>query len=752
MPKIGKLKQAAPESQDPEKLRPYLLHGLDLVYKGGDKDALGDCILCGREGRFSIRIETGQWQCLKCGEKGNIYSWLSELLRLSIEATADSEYEDLAKDRALLFPETIKAWELGKSILTDKWLIPGYNKDRKLSNLYQYTFLDGRMALMPTPTLGHQMFGLNLFDKSKPTIYLCEGFWDSIALWEVLGRSKMIDGVLTPTSSPTTNMLIKANVVGMPASFVFKDAWVDLFDSKRVNLMPHNDHNRKHPKTGALIPSASYSGMSKVSTKLANAKSPASDLAVLHWGGEAAPTDKLKSGYDVRDKLGVPTGSATEALASRVTSANELVGLLGPVPQTWLISDSKTNGENFAEIPCAPCKDYRTLVTSWRKAMKWTDGLDLALSVMLASVASTMSVGEQLWVKILGPPSCGKTTLVEGIAVASRYVVSKSTIRGFHSGFKVEGGEDTSLISKLKGKTLAIKDGDTLLKSPNLSQILSEARDIYDRVSRTHYRNAKNDDYSGVRMTWILCGTSALREIDESELGARFIDCVVMEGIDDEFEDEVGMRVAFQEDRNMSMESDENASSQNDPALTAAMSLTGGYVEHLRARATELYNGVTSSEEALRKCAKLGKFVAIMRARPGKKNHEDSGREFAARLIKQQVRMAKSLAIVLNRTELDDVVMDRVTRVAMDTSRGITLHVCEVLSKAPKGLMLSGLAMLCNRTENDMKLMLRFLRKIGVVTLIEADVPNSRTKQKRWYLTDKVKKLYFEVKGLQHHA
>ena len=146
--------------------------------------------------------------------------------------------------------------------------------------------------------------------------------------------------------------------------------------------------------------------------------------------------------------------------------------------------------------------------SAWRKALKWTDGLDCALSVMLASVTSTMQVGDQLWVKIIGPASCGKSTLCEALSVNDKYILAKSTIRGFHSGYKSDrdGTEDNSLIVQVRNKTLITKDGDTILQSPNLGQILSDARDLYDCTTRSHYKNKMGKDYVGVRMTWILCG------------------------------------------------------------------------------------------------------------------------------------------------------------------------------------------------------------------------------------------------------
>ncbi len=225
--------------------------------------------------------------------------------------------------------------------------------------------------------------------------------------------------------------------------------------------------------------------------------------------------------------------------AEIVTSILEM---FEPVPESWLQGNGKPR-RVATQQNTTSCTDYKTLITSWRKALKWTDGLDISLSVMLASVASTMAVGDQLWIKIMGPAACGKSTLCEALSTNTVYIIAKSTIRGFHSGWKSDSGEDTSLIAQASGKTLITKDGDTLIQAPNIGQILAEGRDIYDTTSRSHYRNDQGKDYIGQRMTWILCGTASLRCIDQSELGERFLDCVIMDSIDDELEDEILWRV-----------------------------------------------------------------------------------------------------------------------------------------------------------------------------------------------------------------
>lgn len=437
------------------------------------------------------------------------------------------------------------------------------------------------------------------------------------------------------------------------------------------------------------------------------------------------------------------------ARTERVRALGALLRYFVPAPPAW--QHTGTGGpvasNGAALLGLSPCTDYRTLRMAWKKALKWTDGLDHALTTMLACVASTKALGDQLWVKVIGPASCGKSTLCEAISTHPKYVLAKSTIRGFHSGFRTTNDEreDNSLVALVKDRTLVTKDGDTLLQSPNLPQILAEARDLYDSTSRTHYRNATSKDYSGIRMTWILCGTSSLRAIDSSELGERFLDCVIMEGIDPELEDEVLLRMAHRAERNLGLSTEGNGDTANyDPELTSAMSLTGGYVAWLREN-VGLLGGIVMGHEAKQACINLGKFVAYMRARPSLRQEETAEREFAARLVSQLVRLAKCLALVLNRAEVDALVLERVRRVALDTARGQTLEIASLLHEHGEGLGSGAIAThLCKQPTKILD-MLRFLRAIGVLELHTVKRAKGLNGKQTWRLTRSMLRLYESV-------
>ncbi len=512
-----------------------------------------------------------------------------------------------------------------------------------------------------------------------------------------------------------------ANVLAIPGCNTFFPEWVSLFRGKTVNLMFDNDHPVKHSKNGKLVAPAGLSGVCRIAGILADAG--ITEINYLKWGSGTFTRKKqvlegfsrdLPHGYDVRDSLAAGEGekSTERGLAGRIRALGELLGKIEPVPEEW-----RERPSTASTINAVTCDTYKKLRTSWRKALKWTDGLDHALTTMLASIASTMTLGDQLWFKIIGPAACGKSTLCEALSVSKKYVLAKSTLRGFHSGFSAnDSTEDHSLISKLKGMTFITKDGDTLLQSPNLPQILSEGRDIYDGVSRTSYRNAMSKDYEGIRMTWLLCGTSSLRQLDQSELGERFLDCVIMERIDDALEDEILERVVNRAVDTSKIEANCSPETHYEPSLREAMALTGGYVEWLRENVGRIIGTVDVPRRHRRLCGRLGKFVAHMRARPSQRQEGTAEREFGTRLAVQLVRLSQHLAIVLNRKSVDKVVIQRVRQVALDTRRGPTLDIIAYLYDAEKGGSTQrALNLTINGEERKTGELLRFLRAIEVV-------------------------------------
>lgn len=713
----------------PAELRCYSFHGIDLNWEGKEW-ATAECPFCLHDKELlHVEVTTGLWSCKTCPDGGNPIQFLRKLWENGYERTKG--YEELAAIRNPIRPDTLEMWGVYKSPITREWVVPGYGPNGKLDQLYRYVYnyRNDKHILLATTGFNHGLFGVPLF-QGHPTVYIAEGPWDGMALWQAFREAGT-----------------KADVIAVPGCSTWNNYWTALLSNKQVVFMYDNDHPREN--NGKTVSGAGITAMRKLAKSLDQSNDRPESISYLKWG-EDGYDRKLPDHYDIRDWL---CGKGTNAdLVSR------LLARVAPIPPEWSVQRVPDSGQKAADLACLECNRWLLLIDSWKEAMQWTEGLDRAFSVMLAAVASTMCVGDQLWVKIVSPPSTGKSTLCEALDVAKRYVMSKSTIRGFHSGYMSEatGKEDNSLIAKLYGKTLVTKDGDTLIQSPNLSQILSEARDIYDGTGRTHYRNKMGRDYVGIRMTWILCGTPSLRVIDSSELGERFLDCQIMDQIDDQLEDEVLWRVVNRTATCMNYEANGKMESQYEPSLAKAMRLTGGYIEYLRENANELFCKVECSESSLRYCMQLGKFVAYMRARPASRvgrdprQDESAEREFASRLASQLVRLAKSLAIVLNRKLLDNEVMRRVRAVALDTARGRTVEIMKFLyQSAEKGATTLNLAVLENKTEEKEELYLNFLHKIGAIERFNYSTSEYVVGSQRWKLSKRMTNLYREVYGIE---
>ncbi len=226
-----------------------------------------------------------------------------KLWELSYDATTANDYNKLAEQREYLSVEPLIQWGLAKSIITGDWLVPGYNSKGVLVNLYRYVVTKNRKVLMPMPETGHGLSGINIYKKNSSTVYLCEGVWDGMALWEVLSRAKPTDdGDYNPTGNIKSSLLKDSCVISTPGCNIFTNKWSRLFSDKQVILMCQNDHERTNPKTQKPIPPASWRGMQRVAGILSNSQKPPAEILVLQWGTDGYTTSQ-PHGHDIRDAL-----------------------------------------------------------------------------------------------------------------------------------------------------------------------------------------------------------------------------------------------------------------------------------------------------------------------------------------------------------------------------------------------------------------------------------------------------------------
>lgn len=733
--------------ETPSGLKPFTFHGVEFGPVEGS-NAAADCPLCGRERKFFVHVETGLWDCKKCGESGNPTTFLRKKYEGLNSNT--QHIEKLARDRKFLTSSVLNEW--GVRFNDTEPIVPGYGPDGQLNQLYRYVkdHKTKKSILLATPTLHHQVHGVNLYDPAKGTVYVTEGPWDAIALWEVLRSTKVTETGYAVTSNPEASLAADANVLALPGCNVFHDSWASLFAGKRVVICFDSDHPREN--NGQVVPPAGWTGAKRLAGKLAGATEPPESIHVLTWGPDGYDPN-LKSGYDVRDYLMQESGTKTISL--RFPYLKTLLEKIAPIPEDWVLGRSSgTAAKGGVRIEMVDCKSWKDLVNQWRKAMNWSEGLDRALSVILSSAMSTQMVGDQLWVKVISPPSTGKTQLCDGLGVNFKQVRSVGNFTGLHSGFQTDrdGEEDHSLLSAIKGMTLVVKDADTILKNPNREKILGQLRDAYDMNCAVAYANKVKREYTNHRFTVIMAGTEALMEMDSADLGARFLDCVIMNAIDPDVEADVNRRGFYRIANNRGVSANGDANTQDDAAMTRAKAMTGGYLHHLRTNAEGILAGVGVGDDGdavQERISHLAQFVAFARARPSKTQEEAVTREMSARVNSQLSKLAFCLAAVMNRKTLDDEVMRRVSQVAKDTARGKVLDIITLLGRhGQDGVESQTVSGLVHHGIQKTQALLRFLRSIGAVEWFHPKTTKGvRSSAVRWRLTPQLRTIYEKVEG-----
>jgi len=148
--------------------------------------------------------------------------------------------------------------------------------------------------------------------------------------------------------------------------------------------------------------------------------------------------------------------------------------------------------------------------------------VDLALATIVANRLD----GDPLWLFLVAPPSGGKTEVIRSLdGVPDVYPLSSLTAQTFASGFERKGVE-SSLLPKLDGKTIAMKDFGSVLTMyrEKRAEILGQLREIYDGGFVKDFGNGKSFRWQG--KVGLLAGVTPIidREYAVNQaLGERFL-------------------------------------------------------------------------------------------------------------------------------------------------------------------------------------------------------------------------------------
>lgn len=505
-------------SKQHEATRPFTFHGVTFT-KEVHNQQVGDCPFCGKQGHFHVnlvekdnpkkkdpktgkpyKIEVGAWDCKRCGKSGGVTQFLYSLYQQYLAKTTIENYKTLSRDRDNLPWEAFQAAKLAfdGDRHTPRWLIPLYDFQGKMKNLYAWTG-PGRGILS---TSGCETGLYYPTDPSSPPpkmpndwpLLLAEGEWDAIALSYLrskAGKSKR--------STPG------AIVLAMHGASAFDSSLTRYCDARRVYTMLDHDQ-------------PGIDGTAKTCGLLS--KSAVKSLSVLDWT-KLAPDPEELSGYDVRDYItanlanGIPAHSVWETLLASCEpfSSSDDGGKGAPAAVTR--RQVKTQG------------DFRKIVKAFESRLHLDSNMIDGMAIGYATAFAGRVYGNPpVWTFLVGPPGAGKSAFIKSFdeAEGCRYT-STFKSRAIVSGQNDDAGRDTSLFAQWPNNCVFIKDLTTILTMAQVEQdeVFGILRDASDGSFYRQYGNGVVRDYKGLFFSMVAGVTQVIHNQHGADLGERFL-------------------------------------------------------------------------------------------------------------------------------------------------------------------------------------------------------------------------------------
>lgn len=597
-------------------MNPFTFH-TGIEFSQGNSQFMGQCPFCQKEEKFHFN-ENYLWDCKNANcvnpstgkqRSGNLSSFLQQLYEehetVSKAAQLVGKWRQLPQGRVSQLGLKYNPWN-------DSILIPTY-RNGKINNLYKVvTTPDGKQRILCTPEVEHTLF--NYPEDANDIVWVVEGHWDRIAAEAIVGN-------------------LGITIIAVPGAGVWKKSWTDILADKDVVFCYDNDDSGRN-------------GFEKVIIKhIASHNRKPKSISFINWKKGKI---KVVEGSSTKEHVDIPhkfdlNDAYIEWGRKAIDHIEEMIEPFEAPESTIVISSTIESVKPNMEI-----KSYDMLLDEFKKIYHVTEDMELCLLLALTSIYSINIGGEQLWLRVIGPPGCGKTTIAKAIS-ASDQVVLKSTFTGLFSGWHDDKDTDASMVPLISGKTLVVKDADALLRQPNVEKIFSELRDFYDKDSSTQYKNRVAHDYRNIPCTMILCGTNVLRRSDQSFLGERFLDMEMR--ISQHDEDLISQKML---ERSMALALDHS----NLPPETPVQAAAKGFIEHLMNRKID-YSPSVKLQKEVRTFAKV---ASLMRT---KVDREAFGRgdirfapvpELPTRLIGQLMKTVMCVPMV---TGIKDEVMNR---------------------------------------------------------------------------------------------
>ena len=495
-------------------LKAFRQHGFIAQRTSGDSHVIGRCPFCEKEKHFYINYEKKKWDCKGCGEEGGYQTFLRKIIKYSQENLSTKRVNILAERRGLEV-DTLYQHKIGYNPLNDTYLIPIWDVNQEeiydikiykkaTKGKYKNQYKD----LYSTAGCKSALYGWDDLEASKvcTDIWLVEGHWDKMAMWEILKQMDLIKKGHLP--------------VGVPGADTFKIEWLGFFKGKNVHVIYDNDYT-KEKEDGTVLIGAGFRGAHKVQVNL---QGVASEVDFIHW------PHYWEDGFDTSDYL------VKKKKGNHVRAFKGLKSMLKPEPD---IPDMPEGSK--VEVPWeGDVKAAENMKPFTGKGLlpeqvyvgyrKWLEMEDTSiLDLTFGGIIANRLPGHPLWLMIVGPSSCGKSEIIMSLDKAPRiHPLSMLTTKTLISGSVGPGGSDPSLAARLGGQILAIKDLTELLSSVDKDReaIFSQLRNLWDGTAQKGWGTSGGLEKVYNVKFGMICGVTEIIDTfmeRQTALGERYV-------------------------------------------------------------------------------------------------------------------------------------------------------------------------------------------------------------------------------------
>lgn len=676
------------------KAKVFAAHGVDFTDQHG-AELVGSCPFSGKEDKFYVNSETWLWDSKSAGLSGNLQGFLRQIHEHEyLPEINDTTLKALAAHRKI--PSSIfRQFELGWMGNGDRYVIPIKDVNGHYVDLRMYD-MDAKV-MRSTSGCNVGLFGAHqLADRPNEPIYVCEGEWDTMAMVWLL-RKNEAPGV----------------VVGVPGAGVFKQEWVPMFSGRRVHIIYDNDDPGI---AGELTVQKRLTGVART-------------LTYTHWPAE------LPDGFDLRDWV-------TYGLVQKKTPDKcfeRLQFLFKKEPRHEREQRGPSEGKVFRFTIKRQKRSIPTLEDVHAIYNKWLflPNMD-AVDVVLASTLSQKLDGPPVWLFLVSPPGGGKTIALAGLTqYETAYSTSTLTPHALISGANWQGQQDPSLIPKLNGQVLVIKDFTSILglRDTDKEEIFSILRDAYDGTCGKVFGNGVERRYES-RFTIIAAVTPRIYDLGENHasLGERFLKFAMGDNLHHASEDDIISKAIENVDQDSTI--------RNELADVTADFLTNSRTD---AEIPVLENSLH------KKIIALARFGARLRGNVSRNMyHNDlmTGRPFAelgSRLGIQLAKMGRALALVRGREEVGEDEYRIVRKIMLDTvSQRLEDLVRTVWKTCPTDSDYISTSDLALRTRYPMETIRRMMLDLNLLDVVERKGTSGTGFKHAWNLSPYMRKAIAE--------